>query len=175
MTTTWKIDASHSEVGFKIRHLMISNVKGHFTNYSATVTTEDDQFETAAIQFEAEVKTLTTGSEQRDAHLLAEDFFDAGAHPTIKFVSSLFTKNSDGSYTANGELTIKGITKPLQLKAANTGLAKDPWGQTKTAFEIEGKINRTEYGLVWNAPLETGGVLLSEEVMIHADVQFVKS
>lgn len=175
MTTTWNIDASHSEVGFKIRHLMISNVKGYFTNYSATVTTEDDQFETAAIQFEAEVKTLTTGSEQRDEHLLAEDFFDAGTFPTIKFASSAFTKNSVGSYTVNGDLTIKGITKPMQLKAVNTGIAKDPWGQTKTAFEVEGKINRTEFGLVWNAPLETGGVLLSEEVTIHADVQFVKA
>ena len=175
MTTTWNIDASHSEVGFKIRHLMISNVNGHFTNYTATVTTEYDNFETATIQFEAEAKTLTTGSEQRDAHLLAEDFFDAGAYPTIKFASSAFTKNSDGSYTVNGDLTIKGITKPMQLNAVNTGIAKDPWGQTKTAFEVEGKINRTEFGLVWNAPLETGGFLLSEEVTIHADVQFVKA
>lgn len=174
-TTTWNIDATHSEVGFKVRHLMISNVKGHFGKYSGSVTTEDDRFETAKISFEAETASISTGNEQRDGHLTSPDFFDAANHPAILFNSTAVTKISEQEFSIQGDLTMHGVTKNIEIKAVSAGVAKDPWGQTKTAFEISGKINRADFGLVWNAPLETGGVLLSEEVNLVAEVQMVKS
>lgn len=174
-TTNWNIDASHSEVSFKVRHLMISNVRGNFTKFNASVTTEDDAFETAKITFEAEAASVTTHSEQRDAHIKSPDFFDIEKYPTLKFVSTRMEKTGENAYALHGDLTINATTKPVQFTVAMQGLGKDPWGQTKAGFEVSGKINRTDFGLVWNAPLETGGLLVSEEVSLHADVQFVKA
>jgi len=173
-TTNWNYDASHSHVGFKVRHLMITNVKGEFSNCSATVTTEDDQFESAKIKFSAEVSSITTGSEQRDGHLKGTDFFDADQFPAIEFESDGMTKNGKSSYTINGKLTIKGITKDVEVIAVASDMVKDPWGQIKIGFELTAIINRGDYGLVWNAPLEAGGMLLSDDVYINAEVQFVK-
>jgi len=174
-TTTWNIDASHSEVGFKVRHLMLSNVKGHFSAFTASVVTEGDDFSTANIQFEAQVTSITTNNEQRDGHLKGADFFDAEQFPTVKFVSTSVAKVGDHQFTVVGNLTIKETTKSVELNVVSTGLAKDPWGQTKTAFDISTKINRNEFGLIWNAPLETGGVLLSEDVYINAEAQFIQA
>lgn len=173
-TTNWTIDPTHSEIGFKVRHLMISNVKGHFGTFNSTVTTEGDDLQTAAISFEADVHSINTSNEQRDAHLKSADFFDADNHPKITFVSNQISKTGDHTYQVHGHLTVHGKTNPVTLEAVASDLAKDPWGQTKIAFELSGKINRTAFDLVWNSPLETGGVLVSEEVQLHADVQYVK-
>lgn len=173
--TTWTIDPTHSEVGFKIRHLMISNVKGHFGNYQATFVTKDENFETAKISFEAAVDSISTDNDQRDAHLKAADFFNADEYPKITFTSTAVAKKSAQEYQVTGDLTIKGITRSIHLNVIQSGMAKDPWGQTKIAFEVSGVVNRADFGLVWNAPLETGGVLLSEEVKLSMEVQFSKS
>jgi polyisoprenoid-binding protein YceI len=174
-TTTWNIDASHSEVGFKVRHLMLSNVKGQFSAFTASVVTEGDDLSTAKIHFEAQIASITTNNEQRDGHLKGADFFDAEQFPTLKFESTTVTKVGDHQFTVTGNLTIKETTKSVELNVLSTGLAKDPWGQTKTAFEISAKINRNDFGLIWNAPLETGGVLLSEDVYINAEAQFIQA
>ncbi len=174
-TTTWNLDASHSDVGFKVRHLMITNVKGRFEKFTATAITEDDQFETAKIKFEVDVNSINTGNEQRDGHLKAADFFDTEHHPSITFESVGMTKVKENEYKVMGNLTVKGITKSIEVSAIVSELVKDPWGQTKVGFEVTTKIDRADYGLVWNAPLETGGLLLSDDVYLHADVQFIKA
>jgi polyisoprenoid-binding protein YceI len=173
-TNNWTIDPTHSEIGFKVRHLMISNVKGHFGAFTSTVATEGDDLQTAAISFEADVHSINTSNEQRDAHLKGADFFDADNHPKITFTSTQVTKTGDHTYQVEGHLSVRGKTNPVTLEAIASDWAKDPWGQTKIAFELRGKINRTAFDLVWNAPLETGGVLVSEDVQLHADVQYVK-
>lgn len=173
-TTTWNFDPSHSHVGFKVRHLMITNVKGEFSKCSASVTTEDDQFDSAKIKFSAEVASVSTGNDQRDGHLRAADFFDADQFPVIEFESNGMTKTSKSTYTINGNLTIKGITKSVEVNVLASELVKDPWGQIKIGFELTAIINRGDYGLVWNAPLEAGGMLLSDDVYVNAEVQFVK-
>lgn len=174
-TTTWNFDASHSNVGFKVRHLMITNVKGDFLNCSASVTTEDDQFESAKIKFTAEVSSISTGNEQRDGHLKGADFFDTEKFPTISFEANGMNKTGKNSYKINGDLTIKGITKQVEVIVISSDPIKDPWGQTKIGFEVTAVINRADYGLVWNAPLEAGGMLLSDDVYINAEVQFVRA
>lgn len=173
-TTTWNFDASHSHIAFKVRHLMITNVKGEFTKCTASVTTEDDQFESAKINFETEVSSITTGNEQRDGHLKGAEFFDAEKFPTLSFESNGMTKTGKNSFKINGNLTIKGITKEIEVIVLASDLVKDPWGQTKIGFEVNAVINRADFGLVWNAPLETGGMLLSDDVYVNAEVQFVK-
>ena len=173
-TTTWNFDASHSHVGFKVRHLMITNVKGEFSKCTASVTTEDDQFDSANIKFSAEVASITTGSEQRDGHLKGAEFFDADQFPTIEFESNGMTKTGKSTFTIHGNLTIKGITKTVEVNVLASELVKDPWGQIKIGFELTAIINRGDYGLVWNAPLEAGGMLLSDDVYVNAEVQFVK-
>jgi polyisoprenoid-binding protein YceI len=150
-------------------------MKGHFGNYQSTIITEDESFDTAKVSFEAEVASISTDNEQRDAHLKAADFFDVETYPKITFNSTGVSKISEKEFIVTGDLTIKGITRSIQLNVMQSGMAKDPWGQTKIAFEINGAINRTDFGLVWNAPLETGGVLLSEEVKLLMEVQFSKS
>jgi len=173
-TTTWNFDASHSHVGFKVRHLMITNVKGEFTKCTASVTTEDDQFESAKIKFSTEVASITTGSEQRDGHLKGAEFFDADHFSTIEFESDGMTKTGKNAFKLHGKLTIKGISKEIEVIVIASDLVKDPWGQTKIGFEVNAVINRADFGLVWNAPLETGGMLLSEDVYVNAEMQFVK-
>lgn len=174
-TTTWNIDPTHSEIGFKVRHLMISNVKGNFGKYTASLSTEGDDLTTAQINFEAEVASINTNNEQRDGHLKSGDFFDAEQFPHIRFSGSEVVKKDEHNYTVKGNLEIRSIAKPVELSVISSGIAKDPWGQSKIAFEISGKINRSEFGLTWNAPLEAGGVLLSDEIHLNAEVQFVKA
>lgn len=174
-TTTWNIDPTHSEIGFKIRHLMISNVKGHFDKYTGTFTTEGDDLATAKIVFEAETASINTNNEQRDGHLKSGDFFDAEQFPSIKFHSTEVKRKDDHNFVVKGDLEIRGILKSVELNVTGSGIAKDPWGNSKIAFDINGKINRSDFGLTWNAPLETGGLLLSDEIHLMAEVQFVKS
>ncbi len=167
-TGTWTIDPTHTEVGFVARHLMVSKVRGAFTDVSGTVQVADDI--TASVA-NVTIKTgsVASGTADRDAHLRSEDFFDSEVHPDMTFVSTSF----DGA-TLTGDLTIKGATRPVSLDVEFTGLATDPWGNEKAAFEAAGELNRTDWGLTWNANLERGGVLVSEKIKLVLDVQLAK-
>jgi len=174
-TKNWVIDPTHSEIQFKIKHLMITNVTGSFNLFEATVETEDEDFSKAKISFTADIDSISTGNEQRDGHLKSADFFDAPNFPKLSFVASKYENvDNDGSYELHGDLTIKDVTKPIKLSVEFGGVVKDPYGNTKAGFSINGKINRKDFGLTWNAALETGGVLVSDEVKIIAELQLVK-
>jgi len=173
-TTKWTLEPAHSELQFKIRHLMISNVSGSFGKIDGTVETEGDDFTTAKVNFTADVDSISTNNEQRDGHLKSADFFDAAANPQIHFVSTSFQKVSDEAYKLNGDLTMHGVTKPVTLDVEYGGTAKDGYGNTRSGFTIEGKIPRKEWGLSYNGPTEAGGLMLGEDVKVHANVQFVK-
>lgn len=174
-TTKWNLDPSHSEVTFKVRHMMISNVAGSFEKFNAEVETEGDNFETAKVKFTADIDSITTKNEQRDAHLKSADFFDAGNHSQLIFESTKLEKVNDEAYKLHGNLTIRATTKPVVLDVEYGGTIKDPWGMTRAGFTVEGKINRKEYGLHWHAVTETGGFVVSDEVKIHAAVEFTKA
>jgi polyisoprenoid-binding protein YceI len=169
--TKWVLDPTHSELQFKVKHLMITNVTGQFGGLTGEIESESEDFNHTKITFTADVNTINTSNEQRDAHLKSGDFFDGAAFPELKFTSDSFDA-SEGKLT--GHLTIKDVTKQVSLDVEYSGTNTDPWGNLKAGFSIEGKINRTDFGLVWNAALETGGVLVSEDVKISAEVQFVK-
>ena len=173
-TTKWILDPAHSEIQFKIRHLMITHVTGSFGKFNAEVQTTDENFETAKIKFTAEVDSITTNNEQRDGHLKSADFFEISKYPTLTFVSTKFEKVSGEEYILNGDLTFHGVTKNIKLKVEHGGIIKDPWGNTRTGFTIEGKLNRKDFGLQWNAATETGGVVLGDDVKLHASVEFIK-
>jgi polyisoprenoid-binding protein YceI len=169
--TKWSIDPTHSELQFKVKHLMITNVTGQFSGLSGEIESENEDFKNTKITFSADVNTINTSNEQRDTHLKSADFFDGSSFPELKFTSTSFNA-SEGKVT--GDLTIKDVTRPVTLDVEYSGTNTDPWGNLKAGFSIEGKINRTDFGLTWNAALETGGVLVSEDVKISAEVQFVK-
>ncbi|MEP6846911.1 MAG: YceI family protein [Panacibacter sp.] len=171
---TYKVDPTHSEITFKIRHLMITNVSGSFSKFDATLTSDTDDFSDASITFEADVDSVNTGDEQRDGHLKSDDFFNAEKFPMLTFVSTGITKKSDKEYLLNGNLTIRDVTKPIILNVAYGGSMTDFYGQTKAGFEISGKINRKEYGLMWSAVTEAGGIVVSDEVKLNLQVQMVK-
>ena len=172
-TTNWAIDASHSEMQFKVKHLVITTVTGNFKEFSGTVVA-GDTFENAKINFEANVDSINTNSEQRDGHLKSGDFFETEKYPKLTFSSTGFTKKSDEAYELHGDLTIKDETRPVTLAVEYNGIAKDPWGNVKAGFEVNGKINRKDFGLNWNALTEAGGALVSEEVKLHANIQLVQ-
>lgn len=172
-TTQWALDPTHSELQFKVKHLMITTVTGSIKSFSAELTSEGEDFTNANINFSGEISSLDTGNTDRDNHLKSADFFDAETHPTMNFVSTAVEKDGD-DYIVKGDLTIKGETKSVKLTAEFGGIATDPWGNTKAGFTLSGKINRTDFGLSWNAALETGGVMVSEEVKILGELQFVK-
>ena len=174
-TRTWAIDPTHSEVHFKIKHLMITNVTGSFDIFQASVTTEDEDFSTAKVNFTAEVNSISTGNVQRDEHLKSADFFDATTYPQIKF-TAIRAENvdNDGSYELHGDLTIRDITKNVKLSVEFGGVVKDPYGNTKAGFTINGKINRKDFGLTWSAVTEAGGVVVSDEVRIISEIQLIE-
>ncbi len=171
---TWVLDPTHSELQFKIKHLMISTVSGQFNQFNATIKTEDDDFSKARVYFEAAVDSISTNNEQRDAHLKNGDFFDVEKYPSIIFESERMEKTGDNEYKLHGTLTMRGVSKKITLKAELGGIAKDPWGNTRTGFSVTGKINRNDFGMSFGAVSETGGLLLGDEVKINANVQFVK-
>ena len=171
---TYVIDPAHSEITFKIRHLMISNVTGHFAKFSGKMESSKDDFSDAEIEFEADIDSIDTNNEQRDGHLRTGDFFDAAKYPKLTFKSTSFEKQSSGEYKLNGDLTVHGVTKPVTLNVELGGATNDLYGQSKVGFEISGKIHRKDFGLEWNAPLETGGVVLSDEVKLLLNVQLTK-
>lgn len=168
-TTKWSIDQSHSDIAFKIKHMMISTVSGNFKDFTATVDTEGNDFKNAKINFSAKIDSINTNNADRDGHLKSNDFFNAAEYPELKFVSKSF----DGEKLI-GDLTIRDITKEVTLDVDYNGTAVDPYGQTKAGFEVKGEINRKDYGLTWSAVTEAGNVVVSDKVKLIADVQFVK-
>ena len=172
--STYKIDAAHSEITFKVKHLMITNVTGSFAKFDATMESDAADFSDAKISFEADADSISTNSEQRDGHLKSDDFFAADKFPKLRFVSKSFTKKSGDAYILTGDLTIRDNTKTVELAVEYGGTATDPYGQVKSGFEINGKINRKDFGLSWGALTEAGGVVLSDEVKLHLNVQMIK-
>ncbi len=172
--TKWLLDPMHSELQFKIKHLMISNVSGSFKSFNAEVVTEEEDFSTAVIKLTAEMASISTNNEQRDAHLRNSDFFEVEKYPELKFISTKIEERDSDTYALHGELTLKGVTKPVKLNVEFNGIAKDPWGSERAGFLVTGKINRTDWGVSFNSILETGGVALSEEVKINAELELVK-
>jgi polyisoprenoid-binding protein YceI len=175
MTTTWKIDPAHSEIEFKARHLMITNVTGNFTRFEGTVETENDDFQNAHISFSADVDSIDTGEPSRDAHLKSDDFFSVARFPKMTFESTKIERVSDDDrYAVWGTLTIRDISKLVKLDVTTGGIVKDPWGNTKAGFELSAKVNRKEFGLMWNALTEAGGLVVSDEIRIHCEVELLK-
>jgi len=173
-TTKWVLDPTHSELSFKIRHLMISNVSGSIKDFQVSAETRDDDFSTAQISVVGDMASVSTNQEQRDTHLRTADFFEVEKHPQFQFKSTRIEKAGDGTFALYGDLTLKGITKPVQLNVEFNGIAKDPWGNEKAGFLITGRINRSEWGVNFNGVLETGGVMLSDEIKINSEIQMVK-
>jgi polyisoprenoid-binding protein YceI len=172
--TKWLLDPIHSELQFKIKHLMISNVSGSLKDFNAEVETEEEDFSTASIYLTAQMDSISTNNEQRDAHLRNSDFFEVEKYPELKFRSTKVEKVDSDTFILQGELTMKGVTKQVKLNVEFNGVVKDPWGNERAAFAVTGKINRTDWGVNFNSVLETGGVMLSEEVKINSEIQLLK-
>jgi polyisoprenoid-binding protein YceI len=170
-TSKWALDPTHSELQFKVKHLMITTVTGRFDSFTAEVESDGDDFRNAKVHFAAQAASINTNNEQRDDHLRSADFFEAEKFPSIAFECGHYDAAS-GKMTGN--LTMKGVSKPVVMDVEFSGTNKDPWGNQKAGFSLTGKINRTDWGLIWNAALETGGMLVSEDVRLSAEVQFVK-
>lgn len=172
--TTYKIDPDHSDIMFKVKHLMISTATGVFKKFDATLEIDEEDFSRAKINFEADIDSVDTKNEQRDAHLKGDDFFNAEQFPKMTFKSTSIEKSGDDEYKLIGDLTIRDITKPVELKAEYNGSTKDPWGQQRMGFEVSGKINRKEYGLKWSAVTEAGGLVVADDVKLSMNVEMIK-
>lgn len=175
VATSWTIDASHSEVGFAVKHLMISTVRGRFAAVQGSVNFADGDFSQASADVTIDATSIDTREEKRDAHLRSADFFDVEKHPTLRFVSRRVQGIAGSSFELVGDLTIKDVTREVTLQVEFEGAQKDPWGNQKSGFTATTKISRTAFGLTWNAALETGGVLVGDEVKISLDVQLLKT
>jgi polyisoprenoid-binding protein YceI len=164
----------HSEIQFRVRHMVISTVTGSFQQFEGKIEADNDDFSDAKVSFSADINSIFTGNEQRDGHLKSPDFFDAANHPKLTFESTAFRKTGSDTYEVTGNLTIRGNTKPVTLKAEHGGTTKDLYGNTKAGFEINGKISRKEYGLTWDAITEAGGAVVSDEIRLALNVQVAK-
>jgi polyisoprenoid-binding protein YceI len=173
-TNRWSIDPAHSEIQFKVKHLMISTVTGQFNKFDAVVETENEDFANSKINFTAEIDSISTNNAQRDAHLKANDFFNAEIHPRLSFKSEKLEKTNDENYLLYGILTMRGISKKEIFNVDFGGVTKDPWGNTRAGFEISGKVNRKDYGISFGGLTETGSVILGDDVKIHVNAEFVK-
>jgi polyisoprenoid-binding protein YceI len=173
--TKWSLDPAHSEITFKVKHLMISTVTGSFKKFNLEVETQTDDFNTAKkIEFTADVNSIDTNNEQRDAHLKSADFFNAEKFPELKFSGTKYEVNGEEG-KLQGDLTIAGITKPITLNVEFGGIVVDPYGQIKSGFTVTGKISRKEFGLTWSAVTEAGNVVAGDEIKINAEIQLVKA
>ncbi len=171
----WSVDPTHSEVQFKVKHLMISTVTGYFQQFSVEAESENEQFSgVQKLVFTADVNSINTNNEQRDTHLRSADFFDVENHGKVRFEGANFTKEEEDEYTLQGNLTIRGVSKPVSVKVEFGGIVIDPYGQTKAGFTVSGKISRKEFGLTWNAVTEAGSVVVSDDIKLHAEIQLVK-
>ncbi|HEY9560119.1 MAG TPA: YceI family protein [Anseongella sp.] len=174
MATKWKIDPTHSEIQFKVRHLMISTVTGHFRQFNVDAETASDDFASASnVKFTADIDSITTSNEQRGGHLKSADFFDAEKYPQLKFEGSRYDGSGEEA-KLHGQLTIKDVTRQVTLNVEYGGMVVDPYGQTKAGFTLDGKISRQDFGLSWNAVTEAGQVVVSDDIKLHAEVQLVK-
>ena len=171
--TTWVIDPTHSEVQFKVKHLVISTVTGAFKTFEGTVVSETADFDGATVDFSADIASIDTNQAQRDEHLKSGDFFDAATHPKLTIKGTLVKKGEE-SYTLQGDLTVKNVTKPIQFAVEYGGNMTDFYGNDKSGFEIVGKINRKEFGLEWSAVTEAGGVVVGDDVKLIANIQVAK-
>lgn len=175
-TTTWNIDPAHSSAEFKVKHMMISNVKGSFSGLSGVLTENTSDPTLSSVEASIPVATVNTGDPQRDGHLKSGDFFDPDKFPTLNFKSTSVAKKGEAEYEVTGDLTIRGVTKPVKFAVEGPSApGKDPWGNTRIGLSATTKINRKDFGLAWNAALETGGFLVGEEVAITLEVQFIKA
>lgn len=173
---TWKMDPAHSAAEFKVKHMMISNVKGRLSGLSGTLTEHLTDKTLSAVEASIDVATLTTGDAQRDAHLKSADFFEVEKYPTMTFKSTKVVQKGEEEYVVTGDLTIRGVTKPVTFTVEGPSApTKDPWGNTRIGLSATTKINRKDFGLNWNAALETGGFLVGEDVQIALDVEFIKA
>jgi len=168
-TTKWILDPSHSEVSFKVKHMMISTVTGHFDEFEASIETEQEDFKNAEMKFSAKVDSINTKNSDRDAHLKSEDFFNAAAHPELSFTSTAFNGEE-----LTGKITLRGVTKEITLEVDYNGIVEDPYGQTKAGFEFTGSLNRKDFGLSWSAVTEAGNVVVSDKVKLIVNAQFIK-
>jgi polyisoprenoid-binding protein YceI len=174
--TTWKLDPAHSTAEFKVKHMMISNVKGSFSGLSGNLTLHEPDHTLTKVDASIDVTTVSTGDAQRDGHLKSGDFFDAEKFPTMTFRSTKVIPEGNGDFTVTGDLTIHGVTKTLSFEVEGLSEpAKDPWGNTRVGLSATAKINRKDFGLTWNAALETGGILVGEEISITLEVQFIQA
>lgn len=172
--SSWSIDPTHSEIGFKVKHMMFTNVSGKFNAFAATIENEEDTFESSKINFTAETSSIDTNNSDRDEHLRSAEFFETDVYPKLSFTSTSIKKKTGNNYIVDGDLTIKDVTKNISLEIDYSGLMTDPWGNTKIGLSITGSINRKDFGLTWNAALETGGLLVGEEIKLASEVQFIK-
>ena len=173
-TKTWEIDPMHSEIHFKVKHMMVSTVTGAFDDFSGKVELKGDDFENAYITFTAKTDSINTRNGDRDAHLKSDDFFNAEKYPELSFESKSFEKKSEDELILTGNLTIRNITKEVTLNVIHEGTAIDPYGQNKAGFEITGKINRKDFDLKWSAVTEAGSIVVSDEVRLALNVQLVE-
>lgn len=173
--TKWALDPAHSSVDFSVRHMMIANVKGTFNNFEAAIDADPADLTSAIIEFSIDTASVDTRNTDRDAHLVSGDFFDVENHPNMTFVSTKIEKTDEGEYNLTGNLTLRGVTKQETFAVTYEGQGKDPWGNEKVGFSAAGTINRSDYGLVWNAALETGGVLVGDKVKINLQLQAAKA
>lgn len=173
--TNWVIDHKHSGIEFKVRHLMVAHVKGSFKTFAASITMTDNEFTSAVVHVWIDAVSIDTGNAERDVHLRGADFFDVEKFPRIHFDSTSVVKlKEEDKYELSGELSIKGISKPVSLIVEYGGTVKDPWGKEMSGFQVDGKVNRNDWGIIFNMPLELGGVLVGEEVTITAEIELIK-
>lgn len=174
-TTLWKIDPTHSEVQFKVKHLVISTVTGSFNSYEGKIEADDENFENAQAYFAADIDSISTNNEDRDNHLKSDDFFNAEEYPRLVFESTSFERTGDGKYKMTGDLTIRDVTKEVELDVVHGGTVEDPYGNTKAGFEVSGSIDRKEFGLTWDAVTEAGNVVVGDDIKLQLNVQLVKN
>jgi polyisoprenoid-binding protein YceI len=170
----WTIDSAHSEVTFKIKHLVISSVSGKFKSFDASIETDKDDFTDAKVQFTADVDSIDTGNAQRDGHLKSPDFFDAANYPKISFVSTQIAKKGGHEYLLKGNLTMRNVTKPVELSVEFGGINQNFQKETVAGFEINGKLNRKDFNLSWNGMTETGSIVVGDDVKIHINAEMIK-
>ncbi len=171
--TTWKFDKSHTTIGFDVSHMVITTVDGKFKNFDGTITTDGDNWETAQVNFTADINSISTDNNDRDNHLKSPDFFAAEEYPQMTFVGKSMEKVGDNEYKLTGDLTIRGTTKEVTLDVTHNGTVKDPWGNTRAGFSIEGEVNRFDYGLEWNKTLDTGGLVVGDTVEIDIEAELI--
>lgn len=173
-TTNWSIDTTHSEVQFKVKHLVISTLTGTFSTFEGNVKSDSDDFNNAKVNFSIDVDSINTNNADRDGHLKSDDFFSSAKYPKIAFTEGILKKTGAEHYELHGQISIRDVKKPIVLEVSHGGTAVDPWGNTKAGFEINGTINRKEFGLTWSAATEAGGLVVGDDVKLLINVELTK-